>query len=64
MRTSCYTVRRRLDFHTNGMQFQAYGFDGEVLVTRTYFSGGGFILGGRDRPAGNRSRQHRCALPV
>ncbi len=38
--------RRRLDFHTNGMQFHAYDADGAELIGRTYFSvGGGFILG-------------------
>ena len=37
--------RKRLDFHTNGMQFTAYDDNGEQLVLRTYFSvGGGFIL--------------------
>jgi L-serine dehydratase len=38
--------RRRLDFHTNGMQFHAYDNAGRSVITRTYFSvGGGFILG-------------------
>ncbi len=50
--------RRRLDFHTNGMQFHAYGETdlgiapdadldtAEPALSRTYFSvGGGFILG-------------------
>jgi L-serine dehydratase len=37
--------RKRLDFHTNGMQFAAYAHDGEQLSLRTYFSvGGGFVL--------------------
>ena len=37
--------RKRLDFHTNGMQFAAYASDGNRLALRTYFSvGGGFIL--------------------
>ncbi|MGK2881302.1 MAG: L-serine ammonia-lyase [Mycobacterium sp.] len=34
-----------LDFHSNGMQFEAFGPDGESLHKRVYFSvGGGFIL--------------------
>ncbi len=38
--------RRRLDFHTNGMQFHAHDGDGQLLLTRTYYSvGGGFVLG-------------------
>ena len=38
--------RRRLDFHTNGMQFCALDVSGHPLLERTYFSvGGGFILG-------------------
>jgi L-serine dehydratase len=37
--------RKRLDLHTNGMQFAAYDDNGEQLALRTYFSvGGGFIL--------------------
>ena len=37
--------RKRLDFHTNGMQFAADDEDGEQLALRTYFSiGGGFVL--------------------
>jgi L-serine dehydratase len=38
--------RRRLDFHTNGMEFHALGADDATLLTRTYYSvGGGFVLG-------------------
>ncbi len=34
-----------LDFHSNGMRFEAIGTDGSVLAQRTYFSvGGGFVL--------------------
>jgi L-serine dehydratase len=37
--------RKRLDFHTNGMQFAAYDHDGDPISRRTYFSvGGGFVL--------------------
>ena len=37
--------RRRLDFHTNGMQFHAYDNTGGPVINRTYYSvGGGFIL--------------------
>ncbi|MHA7273521.1 L-serine ammonia-lyase [Arthrobacter sp. TMT4-20] len=37
--------RKRLDFHTNGMRFHAYGADGSELLVRDYFSvGGGFVL--------------------
>jgi L-serine dehydratase len=38
--------RKRLPFHSNGMQFHAYGDGDELLVSRTYYSiGGGFVLG-------------------
>ena len=41
--------RKRLDFHTNGMQFAAYDPAGTRLTLRTYFSvGGGFVLGTDD----------------
>lgn len=37
--------RERLDYHTNGMRFQAYRSTGELLKSRDYFSvGGGFVL--------------------
>ncbi|WP_028279327.1 L-serine ammonia-lyase [Arthrobacter sp. H5] len=37
--------RKRLDFHTNGMRFEAYSSDGILLFSRDYFSvGGGFVL--------------------
>jgi L-serine dehydratase len=37
--------RKRLEFHSNGMRFQAIDADGEVLVSKDYFSvGGGFVL--------------------
>lgn len=37
--------RKRLDFHTNGMLFQALGADGVELDRREYCSvGGGFVL--------------------
>ena len=36
---------KRLDFHSNGMIFHAYGEAGEVLERREYYSvGGGFVL--------------------
>jgi len=36
---------KRLEFHSNGMQFHAFTTGGRDLVTRTYFSiGGGFVL--------------------
>jgi L-serine dehydratase len=36
---------KRLDFHSNGMVFHAYGEDGAVLERREYYSvGGGFVL--------------------
>ncbi len=36
---------QRLDFHSNGMTFQAFGADGIVLDRRTYFSiGGGAVV--------------------
>jgi L-serine dehydratase len=36
---------RRLDFHSNGMVFHAYGENGDVLERREYYSvGGGFVL--------------------
>ncbi|WP_301408906.1 L-serine ammonia-lyase [Luteococcus sp.] len=44
---------RRLDFHTNGMVFTAFG-GGEVLARRTFYSiGGGFVLedDGSGRPS-------------
>ena len=38
--------RKRLDFHTNGMRFQALAGDGTELRRREYYSvGGGFVLG-------------------
>jgi L-serine dehydratase len=38
--------RKRLDFHSNGMRFAAYGEDGAELAGRIYYSvGGGFVLG-------------------
>nr|WP_218868512.1 L-serine ammonia-lyase [Pseudoclavibacter chungangensis] len=38
-------LRERLDFHTNGMRFEALAEDGSVLDRREYFSiGGGFVL--------------------
>jgi L-serine dehydratase len=38
--------RKRLEFHSNGMQFTALGADGTELSARTYYSvGGGFVLG-------------------
>jgi L-serine dehydratase len=37
--------RRRLEFHSNGMLFQALDVEGEVLAERHYYSvGGGFVL--------------------
>ncbi|MDF2753617.1 MAG: L-serine dehydratase 1 [Gaiellaceae bacterium] len=37
--------RTRLSFHSNGMRFTARGADGQVLMSREYYSvGGGFIL--------------------
>ncbi|MGI6870511.1 L-serine ammonia-lyase [Amycolatopsis sp. 3B14] len=37
--------RKRLDFHSNGMVFTAFGDGGEVLDRREYYSvGGGFVL--------------------
>ena len=37
--------RKRLDFHTNGMLFQALRADGSELRRREYYSiGGGFVL--------------------
>jgi L-serine dehydratase len=41
--------RRRLDLHTNGMQFTAVDDRGEPLAFRTYFSvGGGFVVSADD----------------
>jgi len=38
--------RKRLEFHSNGMQFTALGADEAELSARTYYSvGGGFVLG-------------------
>src|SRR5580698_9095872 len=38
--------RKRLDFHSNGMQFTALDATGAQLSARTYYSvGGGFVLG-------------------
>lgn len=38
-------LRERLDFHSNGMRFDAYDDRGERLDSRAYYSiGGGFIL--------------------
>ena len=38
-------LRQRLDFHTNGMRFEAQDAAGEVIRSRDYYSiGGGFIL--------------------
>ncbi len=35
----------RLEHHSNGMRFSAFGEDGSVLATREYFSvGGGFVV--------------------
>ncbi|CCH77409.1 L-serine deaminase I [Nostocoides japonicum T1-X7] len=37
--------RKRLEFHTNGMVFEAFDEDGSVLERREYYSvGGGFVL--------------------
>ena len=37
--------RKRLPFHTNGMQFTARDTDGHALMSREYYSvGGGFVL--------------------
>jgi L-serine dehydratase len=37
--------RKRLEFHSNGMVFQAFDADGAVLDRREYYSvGGGFVL--------------------
>src|SRR5689334_7185782 len=37
--------RKRLDFHSNGMTFQAFDADGAELERREYYSvGGGFVL--------------------
>ncbi|WP_026532024.1 L-serine ammonia-lyase [Arthrobacter sp. H41] len=37
--------RERLDYHTNGMRFEAFRSTGELLRARDYFSvGGGFVL--------------------
>ncbi|MER5387485.1 L-serine ammonia-lyase [Saccharopolyspora sp. NPDC002686] len=37
--------RKRLDFHSNGMVFAAFGADGSELDRREYYSvGGGFVL--------------------
>ena len=42
--------RKRLKFHTNGMEFTAFDREGELVAFRTYFSvGGGFVLG-EDEP--------------
>ncbi|HEX6352939.1 L-serine ammonia-lyase [Actinophytocola sp.] len=36
---------KRLDFHSNGMVFHAFGEDGDILERREYYSvGGGFVL--------------------
>ena len=49
-----------LDFHSNGMTFEAVGADGEVLTRRTYYSvGGGFVVD--DDEAGTPPRD---AAPV
>jgi L-serine dehydratase len=41
--------RKRLDFHTNGMVFQAHDADGSSVRRREYYSvGGGFVLGEDD----------------
>ena len=38
-------LRERLDFHTNGMRFDAFDDTGELFDSREYYSiGGGFIL--------------------
>jgi L-serine dehydratase len=40
-------LRQRLDFHTNGMRFEAFDSRGNVIRSREYFSvGGGFIVDG------------------
>ncbi|MET0843962.1 MAG: L-serine ammonia-lyase [Mycetocola sp.] len=37
--------RKRLEFHSNAMMFQAWATDGRSLAERTYYSiGGGFVL--------------------
>jgi L-serine dehydratase len=37
--------RQRLEYHINGMRFQAFGGAGDLLNSREYFSvGGGFVL--------------------
>ncbi|QHC68052.1 L-serine ammonia-lyase [Rathayibacter sp. VKM Ac-2759] len=38
-------LRKRLDFHTNGMRFDAVDADGALVRSRDYYSiGGGFVL--------------------
>jgi L-serine dehydratase len=45
-------LRQRLDFHTNGMRFEAFDAHGGLLLAREYFSvGGGFVVDGESAAA-------------
>jgi L-serine dehydratase len=55
-----FYARETLPFHANGMRFSAYGVDGGVLGTRTYYSvGGGFVVS--EEVAGDGTRQKAIA---
>lgn len=51
-------LRERLDFHSNGMRFEATDASGELLDQHTYYSvGGGFVLDEREAAAAERAAQ-------
>ena len=40
--------KQNLPLHENGLRFQAWDVDGQLLVEKTYYSiGGGFVLEGK-----------------
>jgi len=57
LRDLIFHRRETLPFHTNGMRFEAYNADGEVVGSHTYFSvGGGFIVGESVAQDGTRQK--------
>ena len=55
--------RETLPYHSNGMRFMAYDADGDVLLTRDYYSvGGGFVVN-NDEAAEDRIVADQTPLP-
>lgn len=55
--------RKQLPYHTNGMRFEAFDADGDLLVSKVFYSiGGGFVVN-EDEAAEDRIVSDRTAIP-